>query len=281
MHRPRVVVDEAMNKRIKGYFANARSKDEVVYGFIEGYLLGIHKGRWLQNRDSRVPPQQFKNAVNIGALIATNSCSDKWATKIALADNPLFALNGHDGIPSTATATHLLNQVYEAAARSVGSMIVPAPLAVAGKIEAAGASEARLLSLQAIAKKNRNTGTIADWLNVVIQMAKRKRNVRGVQMASNVVGCVIPGVATLAKPVVMYLQSGKASFEFTVMATAIELHWRAYVEQRLGAEGPASRILYELFRYRGAKQLISESQIKAFIKEPAGWLPIKDALLSL
>lgn len=131
----------------------------------------------------------------------------------------------------------------------------------------------RLRALKALAKKSRSTGTVADWQSVVIQMAQRKTNVKGAQLAGKFIGCGIPFGGTLATPVVMYLKSGTASFEFTCVATAIELHWRAFVEQRLGAEGPATRILVELFRYRGASQLVGKDQIMSFIKEPAGWSP--------
>lgn len=281
MHMPKVVSDAAMNKRIKGYFANAGSKDEVVYGFVEGYCLGLNSSRWIQNPDKRVPPQQFKNAVNIGALIAAKTDSTPWSMKIALVDSPLFTLNGHDGIPSPATEKHLINQVYEAVPKEIGNYVVPAPMALPGRLEATGVAEARLRALKALAKKSRNTGTVADWLSVVIQMAQRKRSVKGAQLAGKVIGCIIPFGSTLATPVVMYLKSGKASFEFTCIATAIELHWRAYVEQRLGAGGPATRILVELFRYRGARQLVGKSEVLSFIKEPAGWIPIKDTLLSV
>ena len=280
LHKPKVINDAAMNKRIKGYFKTAASKDEVVYGFVEGYCLGMNKSRWHQNQDKRVPPQQFKNAVNIGALIAAKTCGDVWAMKIALADNPLFTLNGHDGIGSHTTQSHLVNQVYESAAKTLGGYVIPSQVAIFAKAEASGAAEARLLSLQALARKGRNTGTIADWLGVVIHMAKRKRNVKGAQFAGKLIGCFVPYGSTLAAPVVMYLKSGKANFEFTCIATAVELHWRAFVEQRLGSDGPATRILCELFRHRGAKKLVGESEIRSFIKEPAGWIPIKDALLS-
>ena len=251
-----------------------------MYGFVEGYCLGLNQCRWHQNPDKRVPPLQFKNAVNIGALIATKNSGSAWAMKIVLADNPLFTLNGHDGMASSSTERHLLNQVYESAVRTVGSYVVPSQVAVFGKAEASGIAEARLLTLQALAKKGRDTGTIADWLGIVIQMAKRKRNVKGAEFAGKVIGCFIPYGSSLATPVVMYLKSGKANFEFTCIATAIELHWRAYVEQRLGSDGPATRILWELFRHRGAKKLLVESEIRSFINEPAGWIPIKDALLS-
>lgn len=281
MHTPKIVKDDAMNERIKGYLKNAGSKDEVVYAFVEGYSLGIHKSRWIQNMDARVPASQISNAVNIGALVAAKSCSDQWGIKIALVDSPLFTLNGHDGLASTATEKHLLNQVYEQAATTLGNYVIPAQIAVGGKALAASTMEARLLSLQNLAKKSRSTGSIADWLSVVIQMVKRKRNVKGAQFAGKAIGCVIPFGSTLATPVVMYLKSGKATFEFSCIATAIELHWRAYVEQRLGSEGPASRILWELFRNRGTRKMLTQSEIKSFIKEPAGWIPIKDALLSV
>ena len=281
MHKPMTIIDDAANRRIQSYFANARSKDEVVFAFSEGYCLGMHKSRWLQNMDGRVPPQQTKNAVNIGALVAMNTCSAAWAIKISLVDNPLFSLNGHGGGTSPATSKHLINQVYETTAKNVGDLFVPAQLAIAGKADAAGSAAARLVALRGLASKNRSTGTIADWLSVVVDMTKRKRNVRGAQLAGKVVGCIVPCGGFLATPIVSYLKSGKASLEFTCIATAIELHWRASVEQRLGGQGPATRILTGLFRLRGARRLVSESEVNSFVKEPAGWLPIKDTLLSV
>ena len=72
--------------------------------------------------------------------------------------------------------------------KEIGNYVVPAPFAVPGRMEATTVAEARLRAQRALARKSRSTGTVADWLSVVIQMAPRKRNVKGAQLAGKLIG---------------------------------------------------------------------------------------------
>lgn len=293
---PGVVRNDAMNKRIKGYFANAASNDDVIYAFVEGYSLATDSSRWLKDADQRVPAHQFKNSVNIGALIAMHTSKSMFGypTKVALVNNPLFALNGHDDNPSNATEKYLINYLSQAKSTFLFNNTAPSKIKVAYHLNALGSTEAHLHVLKAMAKSTRETGTVAEWLGAVIQMKRHKRKVRGAGFAGAAVGCVVPHGSLLSLPVVTYLKSGKATLEFTCVAAALELHWRAFQEQTIsrnfrafkrgmtgGTVGPASRILWELFKGRGAQKVLSKGEIAEFVAEPAGWIPIKERLLAL
>lgn len=283
MLKPTIVINDEMNKHIKGYFKNAKSKDEVVFTFSEGYCLGLNTSRWRQNFNSLVPAHQFGNACNIGARIALNGRGGHiWVKKIVLVDSPMFTLNGHDGISSPTTAKYLRNKAYSSRVAQAFGTVVPAHAQLPGKIASTAIAVERLVALCSMANKSRSTSTVAAWLDVATQMAMRRGAVKGTQMAGTVASCCIPYSGLLATPVVMYLKSGKATYEFVCVYTALELHWRAFQENNFGGVGPATRILHELFRdSKLAPNFGSDSTISKLVKEPAGWIPIKNVLCSL
>lgn len=68
-----------------------------------------------------------------------------------------------------------------------------------------------------------------------------------------------------------------------VLATSADLHWRGFQELALsrtfGGEGPAMRILKELFIRRGATRVFGQYDVEKIIREPNGWMAVKDKLL--
>ena len=75
----------------------------------------------------------------------------------------------------------------------------------------------------------------------------------------------------------------------TCLATAADIHWRAYQEQAIsgglklgsGAVGPASRMMYEIFKQRGFTKIFGQHDVDKIIKDPAGWLVLNDKLMQI
>ena len=64
--------------------------------------------------------------------------------------------------------------------------------------------------------------------------------------------------------------------------TALLLHWRAFQEYQLtkvfGGDGPAMRIVRELFAQAIRSGEPNYCKVDAIINEPAGWVAIKDKI---
>jgi hypothetical protein len=82
----------------------------------------------------------------------------------------------------------------------------------------------------------------------------------------------------------------KLSMNAVVGRVAMEVHWRAKVEQALGGigggsvkgpNGPGGAIMYEMFTRRGVTRLLGSYDIEALIAEPGGYLALRDKMLLL
>ena len=65
--------------------------------------------------------------------------------------------------------------------------------------------------------------------------------------------------------------------------TAMAVHWRAFQEttfgSRYGRPGPAMDLMNELFTRRVHRVFGGSYDVKALIREPAGWVALNDKLM--
>lgn len=152
-----------------------------------------------------------------------------------------------------------------------------------------GASEASTLGhltrLGLLAKTVRQSQYLESLVLDMIKVKAAKAGVRGGRIAaaaipnsiaSNVVSITISlgaaGLQTLLKEL--------------VNRVACEVHWRAYQELVIGriaggGYGPACRMAQELMNHTFSSSFVPTENARAFLREPAGYLVIKDKLAML
>ncbi len=261
-------------------------------------------------------------------------------SKITVRPNPLFQANGFfedeiddDGekikvdprTHSPVTTAYLQSRSFKAvagAALSLGGSF--ASTHTAGVNVASGVKHTSALittgihwyGIEAIAKANRQTKTVSDWCNLIIRAKRSKAISRGINLAGSVIP--VPAVGTLASVLAASMKLGvKIRYPEMCYLMAIEIHWRAYQEQKISAVlgprvpvfpnfskptgmrsgpgskpapgatrsanikvGPASRIFAELFKRRGATVLLGTYNVSALINEPGGWMALGDKIVA-
>jgi hypothetical protein len=119
-------------------------------------------------------------------------------------------------------------------------------------------------------------------MNVILIMKVIKAGNQGGQLACDL--CPIPAVDQVISMVTTSVTgASKLTMSKAVTWASVELHWRAYVEQKLAGpkgSGPAMRMVHELF-HQAAFAFPWQSgpeTVTKYIREPAGWMVIKDKL---
>lgn len=208
--------------------------------------------------------------------------------------NPWFVFNGHEDRESPKTKKYLKSRGYKskgATAISVAGGLASAETGginvggLAVHANAVGSTAAHMVKILAIANSYKQTKTIGDWCRVVMAAKAAKASIRGTQLA----GAAIP-FASL--PTSIATAVAKAGVKLTMTnlcyATAANIHWRAYQEQRIsgglnlgtgGGIGPASKIYWEIFQRRGATRIFGQYDTAALVSEPCGWRALGDKLL--
>jgi len=221
-----------------------------------------------------------------------------WAKQQAnppLVPNPFFVLNGiceaeDENSPKTAAYQHgrrakkVASTVQDlATGHFLKPVTVVDPVSIAKTGVSIGATIAHMAALEAIAKKWRNSQTISRWVGCLVAMKGCKLGKKTLAIVS----ASIPGLPPIAEKVLSAVSSVaetgvKKATDAVVTRIAIELHWRAYREQVLarsgGAVGPASAVLVELFTKRTESRILGKYDTDAIIREPAGWMAIKDKI---
>ncbi|MCE9532287.1 MAG: hypothetical protein K8T89_14375 [Planctomycetes bacterium] len=209
---------------------------------------------------------------------------------ISTTPNPWFIFNGHDEGETKATKKYLKGRtlvgIAGAAVAVTGAGLSSVTAVDVGGIlqhgNASGSTIAHLVKLKAIASAYKQSQTITSWLNVIFQMKALKLGVRGTQLVG---ACIpIPAAGAVTGVLGACVKIGvKLGMTKICLATAADLHWRAYQERvisrRAGGMGPASKIIYELFTRRGATRIFGKHDVDAFIQEPCGWMAVSDKLL--
>ncbi len=219
-----------------------------------------------------------------------------------LPPNPRFVANGHDGASRTtwsylrARATTNVTSAALEGASTLASGVTQVDIVGAGKAGNALASTiVHMLQLKAIGAHYRQSETITAWIDVVIRAKAIKSGIRAADLAGAAIPIGAVGIGTAVATAI-----AKAGVQLTmgtlINRVAMELHWRAYVEMTIGNQkslanpgggssgkptGPASAVLFELFRRRGLTRFMGQYDVANLIREPAGYLAVRDKLLLL
>jgi hypothetical protein len=213
--------------------------------------------------------------------------------------NPNFSFNGQDDGDSPATAAYFTGRYFKNAGGAAFNLIgvaaagSTAGINVASVIQhgnASGSTLAHLTKLDAIAERGRfkEATAIQDWLTLCTLAKQMKLAVR----TTSLVGACIPAAGLATGILTAVAKVGiKLTFAKIIYATAMEIHWRAFLEQRITGfltdkaaafgqnAGPASMIFWEIFTKRNLTRIFGKYPIMQLVQEPAGWLALADKLM--
>jgi hypothetical protein len=206
--------------------------------------------------------------------------------------NPWFVFNGQDEGGTEATKKYLRHRTFKSigggAIAVAGALASTATYVDVGGIlqhgNATGSTAAHIYRLKAIADAYKKSKTISEWLKTILIMKSIKAGVRGTNLAGASIPVPYVGLATGLVAAAVKI-GVKLTMTRVCLATAADVHWRAFQEQAIGGRmngsktGPASKIVYELFARRGATRILGKYDVDAFIKGPCGWMAISDKLL--
>ena len=210
--------------------------------------------------------------------------------------NPWFVWNGHADAPSPNTKNYRKRR----ARKSLGSGVLGLASAglsiltqvdvggIAGHSSALSSTLCHLERLRMLAKQYPGTGTVAEWFGTVIRMKQFKAGVRTVSLTGASVPVALVG-ATTGVLAAAARSRAKVTMTKLCVATAADLHWRAFQELSIGSTfpgengagvGPAQMIVKELVTRRAARGRFHSYDVEAIIREPEGWRVIADKLMS-
>lgn len=212
-----------------------------------------------------------------------------------LLPNPSFVSNGHDGARSPTTRNYLKGRKWKsvgsAAVAIAGAAASSTTLVDVGAIvqhsNATGSTLLHLYELAAIAKNYKQSRTISDWIALLVRVKSLKATTRGAQLVGACIPIPAAGAAVGVFGAAMKLGI-KLDLTKVCLGTAAEIHWRAFLEQKIsghvtgskgGPVGPASRIFHEIFTRRGLTRVFGKYQIDALIQEPCGWMALNDKIM--
>lgn len=277
---------KAVEAQIRSKMSNSNAQT-VVWAFVEGVATAIDGSLGLAGIDSH-GGAGISNSV-IGLYRSASSST-------SLLANPYFTGNGHgDNDASSATANYLKWRKYKSMASTVSGIgggaaslvtVINVP-SVGTNASAFGTTAVHFKQLADMARSSRKTGTVAQWLDLVARLKAIKLTKRSISIVGGTVP--LPGLGMATGLIGTAMSTGvKLTLSKACVATALELHWRAYQEQFMsgtalgcgtGAVGPASKIVWELFTKRGISRILGKHDVNAIVKEPAGWMAISDKIL--
>lgn len=254
-------------------------------------------------------PGAFLKTDKIGTkkLAPKEAKDDEPAKPHSMMPNPYFFLHGIESDEYGATRRYLRARAVKtfgsAGVSVAGSIGSAATLGVnTGSAAKAASSLAQtamhIHQLKAVARKWPQSGPVQRWVGVLLDVKHAKLLAKGIDLGGslNSVAGMVGNFATIG------IKLGiKVNMDHIAKRVACELHWRAYQETVIGgaiagkfqrrtgmtsahakgAQGPASEILYELFKQRGgswATKLICKYDVDRFIRESVGWEAVTDKL---
>lgn len=273
---------ESVKRAIHAQATARRDKESVFWDVIEGTAAMV----------DTAAGTQLGSGVKAGKTILNKA---RGKTEPGLVPNPWFVVNGHEGGSTSYTQKLLKSQ----AKKNRGAMVVNAAAPVVGfftQVDVIGAvkhgnaiacSVAHIQKLSAFAGGYRKSKTLQGWFNLLIKMKMLKVGARGTQFAGAVVPIGAVGLAT---------DLGRTAFDMGIkltmtkvcLAAAADIHWRAFQEQAIskglklgggGKVGPASKMVYEVFKQRGITSVFSQKNVDKIIQDPAGWLVLYDKIM--
>jgi len=261
-------------------------KGDFVWGVIEGVSAVLDDNKHILGTITG----SAKLLCDIADIVKKEPDSES----IKTIPNPMFLWSGHEEGDTKYTQKYLHNRKLKgvgggavALVGTVASNVTQVDIAgVLQHSNAGGSTIAHIAKLSAIGKKHKQSKTISSWLDLVIFMKLSKLGVRGSQFAGAAIPISAVGLGTGLGAAAVKL-SVKLTMTKTCLATSSQLHWRAFQEQKIsghicgktGQIGPASKIVYELFKKRGATRIFGQYDIDRIINEPSGWMCISDKLL--
>lgn len=210
--------------------------------------------------------------------------------------NPLFMSHGFDDIHAPRTTRYMLNRTYKniggttlAAAGTLASQATQVDVSgILMHTNATGSTLAHMKMLNGIAKKYPRSTTVQNWVKTCMTAKEFKVGIRGTQLAGAAIPIGAVGIATSVAAALAKL-GVKLTYGTVINRVAMELHWRANVEMRLSAigggsatksaNGPASAVMFEIFRRRGFTRVFGQYDVPALISESGGWWALRDKLL--
>ncbi|WP_020407548.1 hypothetical protein [Hahella ganghwensis] len=211
---------------------------------------------------------------------------------VPLAPNPHFLENGYSGQSFKFTAPYLRQrcakkiggEAFEIAGGVASACSGALSVNVASAIKHGTADASSLIHLYRFANMSvrvQGSEYLSFLLDILIRMKMTKVVVRSGDFAGSLAGGIF------GKVISMTMRGCKIGIKeqagAVVAFTAQELHWRAYVEQRLlghfgGGTGPASLMVKELLTRRTHRLLGGQYDWKGIVNEPAGWIVLKDKI---
>ena len=205
--------------------------------------------------------------------------------------NPLFLSNGFDQTASPYTSKYMSNRTKKnmggtslAVAGTLASGVTQVDAAgVIMHSNSTGSTLAHIKMLRTIAQKYKRSTTIQEWVKAVERAKLCKAGIRGTELAGAAIPIGAVGIATGVGA--SFAKLGvQLTYGALLNKVAMEVHWRANVEMRLvgaaqTASGPASAIMFEIFRRRGATRVFGQYNIPKIISESGGWWALRDKLL--
>jgi hypothetical protein len=220
---------------------------------------------------SKVSP--FLNIGVVGARFMRKQYTAASAS-LDVPHNPRFVANGHDGA-SRVTLAYLRSRAIKNVTSAtlegestLAAMVIQVDVVGTGKAaNALGSTVVHMLQLKAIGAAYRQSETITGWIEVVLRAKALKAGIRSADLA----GAAIP-IGALGLGMSVATAITKAGVQLTmgtlITRVAMELHWRAFAETAMSPipargkpVGPASAILYELFRKRGVTRMFGQYDV--------------------
>ncbi|MFK8017398.1 MAG: hypothetical protein AB8G17_18385 [Gammaproteobacteria bacterium] len=278
---------ESVRSALETELSRGREPENIFWEVVDGVAAIIDAGT-----DTKIA-----SGIGGGTSVVYSMIKHGEARNVGPTPNPFFVWNGHDG-SNRYTQRYLRNTSLKAIGSgviSVGSGVASqaTQVDIAGSFMHGSASKStfrHLVQLQAIADSYQQSETIAAWLDLVMRMKIMKLGIRGSQLVGAVVPIGAVGVVTSVGAAAARI-GVKLTMTKVCLAAAAEIHWRAYLEQKIsgfimegsgGKIGPASKVVHELFTHRGITAgLFSNYKANKLIMEPSGWLAVSHKLLQM
>jgi len=207
--------------------------------------------------------------------------------------NPLFLSHGFDDTNSPRTARYMMTRTY----KNIGGKTFGAAGTLASQFtqvdasgilmhsNATGSTLAHMKMLHGIARKYPRSTTVQNWVKACMTAKGSKVGIRGTQLAGAAIPIGAVGISTSVAAALGKL-GVKLTYGTVINRVAMELHWRANVEMRIGGgsatakpTGPASAVVFEILRKRGFTRSFGQYNVPALISESGGWWALRDKLL--
>ena len=205
--------------------------------------------------------------------------------------NPLFIANGHEatGNHSPNVKKYLKKRKWKKFGGSVVSFAGNVG-SIATQVNTTGAARharaevktvAHIARLRTISGQFKQSKYLSELCSVLLKMKAIKAGARGGALAADLIPVALASGLVGAGAAIGGAIAVKRQKNL-VLQTAVQLHWRAFQELQLtaitGGNGPAMRMVRELFGQTIRRGEVDWSKADSYIKEPSGWMVIQDKL---